>query len=96
MSMFKVFREEIEWGGRTLTIETGKIARQAEGAVVITYGQTSLLCTVSVNKAASDVDFFPLTVHYQERAFAAGRIPGGYFKREGKPSEKSVLASRLI
>jgi polyribonucleotide nucleotidyltransferase len=94
--MFKVFREEIEWGGRTLTIETGKIARQAEGAVVITYGQTSLLCTVSVNKAASDVDFFPLTVHYQERAFAAGRIPGGYFKREGKPSEKSVLASRLI
>lgn len=96
MSMFKVFREEIEWGGRTLTIETGKIARQAEGAVVITYGQTSLLCAVSVNKTASDVDFFPLTVHYQERAFAAGRIPGGYFKREGKPSEKSVLASRLI
>lgn len=94
--MFKVFREEIEWGGRTLTIETGKIARQAEGAVVITYGQTSLLCAVSVNKTASDVDFFPLTVHYQERAFAAGRIPGGYFKREGKPSEKSVLASRLI
>lgn len=94
--MFKVFREEIEWGGRTLTIETGKIARQAEGAVVITYGQTTLLCTVSVNKTASDVDFFPLTVHYQERAFAAGRIPGGYFKREGKPSEKSILASRLI
>lgn len=96
MSMFKVFREEIEWGGRTLTLETGKIARQAEGAVVVTYGQTSLLCTVAVNKTASDVDFFPLTVHYQERAFAAGRIPGGYFKREGKPSEKSVLASRLI
>lgn len=94
--MFKVFREEIEWGGRTLTIETGKIARQAEGAVMITYGQTSLLCTASVSKTAADVDFFPLTVHYQERAFAAGRIPGGYFKREGKPSEKSVLASRLI
>jgi polyribonucleotide nucleotidyltransferase len=96
MSMFKVFREEIEWGGRTLTIETGKIARQAEGAVMITYGQTSLLCAASVSKNAADVDFFPLTVHYQERAFAAGRIPGGYFKREGKPSEKSVLASRLI
>lgn len=94
--MFKVFREEIEWGGKTLTIETGKIARQAEGAVMITYGQTSLLCAASVSKTAADVDFFPLTVHYQERAFAAGRIPGGYFKREGKPSEKSVLASRLI
>ncbi|WP_232317337.1 polyribonucleotide nucleotidyltransferase [Candidatus Nucleicultrix amoebiphila] len=96
-SMFKIHREEIEWGGRTLSIETGKVARQAEGAVVITYGQTSLLCTVAINKSPSEeVGFFPLTVHYQERSFAAGKIPGGFFKRDGKPSEKAVLTSRLI
>ncbi|ARN84570.1 polynucleotide phosphorylase/polyadenylase [Candidatus Nucleicultrix amoebiphila FS5] len=95
--MFKIHREEIEWGGRTLSIETGKVARQAEGAVVITYGQTSLLCTVAINKSPSEeVGFFPLTVHYQERSFAAGKIPGGFFKRDGKPSEKAVLTSRLI
>lgn len=95
--MFQVSRQEIEWGGRTLSIETGKVARQSDGAVVITYGQTSLLCTVVAAKSAKpDVDFFPLTVHYQEKAFAAGKIPGGFFKREGRPSEKEVLTSRLI
>jgi polyribonucleotide nucleotidyltransferase len=95
--MFKIIKQEIEWGGRLLTLETGKIARQANGAVLATYGQTTVLCTVVANKTVpEDVGFFPLTVHYQERAFAAGRIPGGFLKREGKPSEKSVLTSRLI
>ncbi|MCE2951256.1 MAG: polyribonucleotide nucleotidyltransferase [Alphaproteobacteria bacterium] len=95
--MFQIHRREIEWGGRTLSLETGKIARQADGAVVVTYGQTSVLCTVVAEKKPKDgVDFFPLTVHYQEKAFAAGKIPGGFFKREGKPSEKEVLTSRLI
>ncbi len=95
--MFNVFRKEMEWGGRTLTLETGKIARQADGAVLATYGGTTVLCTVVGEKTAKPgVDFFPLTVHYQEKQFAAGKIPGGYFKREGKPSEKEVLTSRLI
>ncbi len=95
--MFQINRQEIEWGGRTLSIETGKIARQSDGAVVITYGQTTLLCTVVAAKTPKpDIDFFPLTVHYQEKAFAAGKIPGGFFKREGRPSEKEVLTSRLI
>ena len=95
--MFNVFRKEMEWGGRTLTLETGKIARQADGAVLATYGGTTVLCTVVGEKIAkAGVDFFPLTVHYQEKQFAAGKIPGGYFKREGKPSEKEVLTSRLI
>ena len=95
--MFKVYRKEIEWGGKTLILETGKIARQADGAVLVTYGETIVLCTaVAQKKAMPDMDFFPLTVHYQEKAFAAGRIPGGFFRREGKPSDAETLISRLI
>ena len=95
--MFQEFRKELDWGGRKLVLETGKIARQADGAVVATYGETKVLCTVVGAKAAREgVDFFPLSVHYQEKAFAAGKIPGGFFKREGRPSEKEVLTSRLI
>jgi polyribonucleotide nucleotidyltransferase len=95
--MFNVVTKSIEWGGRTLTLETGKIARQADGAVMATYGNTVVLCTVvSAKKPKADVDFFPLTVNYQEKAFAAGKIPGGFFKREGRPTEKEVLTSRLI
>lgn len=95
--MFNVTKKSIEWGGRTLTLETGKVARQADGAVMVTYGSTVVLCTVVAAKSAkADVDFFPLTVNYQEKAFAAGKIPGGFFKREGRPTEKEVLTSRLI
>jgi polyribonucleotide nucleotidyltransferase len=95
--MFNYFRREIEWGGRPLIMETGKIARQADGAVVITYGDTIVLCTaVGVKTAKPGQDFFPLTVNYQEKAFAAGKIPGGFFKREGRPSENETLVSRLI
>jgi len=95
--MFKEFRKEIEWGGRPLVFETGKIARQADGAVMVTYGETKVLCTaVGQKQAKPDIDFFPLTVNYQEKAFAAGKIPGGFFKREGRPSEKETLTSRLI
>jgi polyribonucleotide nucleotidyltransferase len=95
--MFNVTTKSIQWGGRTLTLETGKIARQADGAVLATYGNTVVLCTVVAAKSAKvDVDFFPLTVNYQEKAFAAGKIPGGFFKREGRPAEKEVLTSRLI
>jgi len=95
--MFKVYRKEMEWGGKTLTLETGRIARQADGTVLVTYGETSVLCTVvSGQKPKEGQDFFPLTVNYQEKAFAAGKIPGGYFKREGRPSEKETLVSRLI
>src|SRR3954469_23623105 len=95
--MFNYYRKELEWGGRTLTLETGKIARQADGAVVARYGDTIVLCTaVGVKSARPGQDFFPLTVNYQEKAFAAGKIPGGFFKREGRPSEKEVLVSRLI
>ena len=95
--MFNVYRKEIEWGGRTLVLETGKVARQADAAVVATYGGTTVLCTVvGAKKAKEGIDFFPLTVNYQEKAFAAGKIPGGYFKREGRPSEKETLVSRLI
>jgi len=95
--MFKEFRKEIEWGGRPLVFETGKIARQADGAVLVTYGETKVLCTaVGQKQARTDIDFFPLTVNYQEKAFAAGKIPGGFFKREGRPSEKETLTSRLI
>jgi polyribonucleotide nucleotidyltransferase len=95
--MFNYFRKEIEWGGRPLIMETGKIARQADGAVVITYGETTVLCTaVGVKGAKPGQDFFPLTVNYQEKAFAAGKIPGGFFKREGRPSENETLVSRLI
>ena len=95
--MFNYFRKEIDWGGRKLVLETGKIARQADGAVVARYGDTIVLCTaVGVKSAKPGQDFFPLTVNYQEKAFAAGKIPGGFFKREGRPSEKEVLVSRLI
>ncbi len=95
--MFNIFKEEIEWGGRTLTLETGRIARQADGAVLATYGDTVVLCTaVGEREANPGVDFFPLTVNYQEKTFAAGKIPGGFFKREGRPSEKETLVSRLI
>ena len=95
--MFKEFRKEIEWGGRTLVLESGKIARQADGAVMATYGDTRVLCTVvGEQKPRVGLDFFPLAVHYQEKTFAAGKIPGGFFKREGRPSEKETLTSRLI
>ena len=95
--MFNVYRKEILWGGRKLTLETGKIARQADGAVLATYGETSVLCTAVAQKSAKPgIDFFPLTVNYQEKTFAAGKIPGGFFKREGRPSEKETLVSRLI
>jgi polyribonucleotide nucleotidyltransferase len=96
-SMFNQFRKEIAWGGRKLVLETGKIARQADGAVMARYGDTIVLCTVvGARSAKPGQDFFPLTVNYQEKAFAAGRIPGGYFKREGRPSERETLTSRLI
>ena len=95
--MFQEFRKEIEWGDRTLVLESGKIARQADGAVMATYGDTRVLCTVvGEHKPRVGLDFFPLAVHYQEKTFAAGKIPGGFFKREGRPSEKETLTSRLI
>jgi polyribonucleotide nucleotidyltransferase len=95
--MFDIVRKEINWGGRPLTLETGRIARQADGAVLVTYGETSVLCTAVGSKAPRPgVDFFPLTVNYQEKTFAAGKIPGGFFKREGRPTEKETLTSRLI
>lgn len=94
---FKITRKEMEWAGRKLVLETGRVARQADGAVLASYGETNVLCTVvAAKKANPDADFFPLTVHYQEKTFAAGRIPGGFAKREGRPSEKEVLTSRLI
>ena len=95
--MFDIHRVEIEWGGRKLKLETGQLARQADGAVLAQYGETSVLATVVAAKAARPgVDFFPLTVNYQEKSYAAGKIPGGYFKREGRPTEKETLTSRLI
>jgi polyribonucleotide nucleotidyltransferase len=95
--MFNYFRKELDWGGRPLVLETGKIARQADGAVLVRYGDTIVLCTaVGAKSAKPGQDFFPLTVNYQEKAFAAGKIPGGFFKREGRPSENEVLVSRLI
>ncbi len=95
--MFNMVRKEMEWGGRKLTLETGRMARQADGAVLATLGETVVLCAVTADKAPRPgLDFFPLTVHYQEKAYAAGRIPGGFFKREARPSEKEVLTSRLI
>ena len=94
--MFEVYRKEVKFGGEKLTFETGKIARQADGAVVVTYGGTTVLCTATAAKNNSEADFFPLTVNYQEKTFSAGKIPGGFFKREGRPSEKETLTSRLI
>ena len=96
-NMFDIHRVEIEWGGRKLKLETGRIARQADASVLAQYGETTVLANVVGAKSAKPgIDFFPLTVNYQERTYAAGKIPGGYFKREGRPSEKETLTSRLI
>src|ERR1700722_14456356 len=95
--MFDIQREELNWCGRPLVLETGRIARQADGAVFASWGETSLLATVvAATKPKAGVDFFPLTVNSQEKAFAAGRLPGGYLKREGRPSDRETLTSRLI
>src|ERR671910_1311148 len=95
--MFDITRKEIIWGGRPLVLESGRIARQADGAVLATYGETTVLCTaVAERQVKPGQDFFPLTVNYQEKTFAAGKIPGGFFKREGRPAEKETLTSRLI
>src|ERR1700753_67950 len=95
--MFNMKKVEIEWGGKTLTLETGRVARQADGAVLATYGETVVLCAVTAAKSVKEgQDFFPLTVHYQEKYSAAGRIPGGFFKRERGATEKETLVSRLI
>jgi len=95
--MFDIQRVETEWAGRKLVLETGRLARQADGAVLVTYGDTSVLATVVAEQnERPGIDFFPLTVNYQEKTFAAGKIPGGYFKREGRPTEKETLTSRLI
>ncbi len=95
--MFDIIRKELDLGGRKLVMETGRMARQADGAVLVTYGETTILCTAVAQKVAKQgIDFFPLTVNYQEKTFAAGKIPGGFFKREGRPSEKETLTSRLI
>ncbi len=95
--MFEIHRKELDWGGRRLVLESGRIARQADGAVLVSYGDTVVLCTaVGAYEAREGIDFFPLTVNYQEKTFAAGKIPGGFFKREGRPSEKETLTSRLI
>ncbi len=95
--MFDIQRVEIDWAGRPLVLETGRVARQADAAVLATYGETTVLATVvAAREAKPGVDFFPLTVNYQEKTFAAGKIPGGFFKREGRPSEKETLVSRLI
>ena len=95
--MFEIYRKEIDWGGKTLILETGKVARQADGSIMASMGETTVLCTaVAARKAKPGQDFFPLTVNYQEKTFAAGKIPGGFFKREGRPSEHETLTSRLI
>ena len=95
--MFNVIKRSIQWGGETLTLETGKVARQADGTVIATLGETSVMANVTFAKSAKPgQDFFPLTVHYQEKYYAAGKIPGGFFKREARPSEKETLTSRLI
>ncbi|MDE1151077.1 MAG: polyribonucleotide nucleotidyltransferase [Micavibrio sp.] len=95
--MFNVTKQELNWAGKKLTLETGRVARQADGAVMVTYGETTILCTAVAAKSAKEgQDFFPLSVHYQEKYFAAGKIPGGFFKREGRPTERDTLISRLI
>src|SRR5262252_2912372 len=95
--MFEIHREELDWGGRKLVLETGKLARQADGAVFASYGETTVLATVvAAKKPKEGIDFMPLTCNYQEKFFAAGRIPGGYFKREGRPTERETLVSRLM
>ena len=95
--MFNIVKKEINWGGKKLTLETGRVARQADGAVMLTCGETVILATaVAAKQAKPDMDFFPLTVNYQEKYYAAGKIPGGYFKREARPTEAETLISRLI
>src|SRR5947209_2524037 len=95
--MFDIHRVELDWGGRKLTLEAGKIARQADGAVLATYGETTVLASVVSDREPKEgIDFLPLTCNYQEKFYAAGRIPGGYFKREGRPTERETLVSRLI
>jgi polyribonucleotide nucleotidyltransferase len=95
--MFTIHREELDWGGRKLVLETGRVARQADGAIFASYGETTVLATVVAAKQPKQgIDFLPLTCNYQEKFFAAGRIPGGYFKREGRPTERETLISRLI
>ena len=95
--MFDVKYKEINWAEKKLRLETGRFARQADGAVLVTYGNTTVLCTAVAQKVAKPgIDFFPLTVNYQEKSYAAGKIPGGFFKREGRPGEKETLTSRLI
>lgn len=98
MSLFKTYKKEIDWAGRKLVIETGKVGKQADGSVLVTYGETIVHCAVCAARTAPETyeDFIPLTVNYIEKAYAAGKIPGGFFKREGKPSEGEVLISRLI
>ena len=95
--MFNIVRKQFQFGNQSVTLETGRVARQASGAVVVTMGGVQVLvAVVGAKKAKPGQDFFPLTVNYQEKTYAAGRIPGGYFKREGRPSEKETLTSRLI
>jgi polyribonucleotide nucleotidyltransferase len=95
--MFNIHRVQLDWGGRKLTLETGRLARQADGAVFASYGDTSVIATVVAAKQPKEgIDFLPLTCNYQEKYYAAGRIPGGYFKREARPTEKETLVSRLI
>src|SRR6201994_2244393 len=95
--MFNTHRVQLEWGGRKLVLETGRIARQADGAVFASYGESKVLATVvSAKQPKEGIDFLPLTCNYFEKYYAAGRIPGGYFKREGRPSERETLVSRLI
>ena len=95
--MFNIDVEELEWGGKSLRMETGRVARQADGAVLVTIGETTVLATaVAARNEKPGIDFFPLTVNYQEKTYAAGKIPGGYFKREGRPTERETLISRLI
>ncbi|KRS13348.1 polynucleotide phosphorylase/polyadenylase [Roseovarius atlanticus] len=95
--MFKEVKKSIQWGEDTLTLETGKVARQADGSVIATYGETSVMANVTFAKAPREgQDFFPLTVHYQEKYYSAGKVPGGFFKREARPTEKETLTARLI
>ncbi|MBL6952209.1 MAG: polyribonucleotide nucleotidyltransferase [Alphaproteobacteria bacterium] len=95
--MFNIHRKEIMWGGRKLVLETGRVARQAHGSVLVTYDETTVLCAATAaREARQGIDFFPLTVNYVEKTYAAGKIPGGFFKREARPSEKETLVSRLI
>ncbi len=95
--MFDVTKKSMEWGEETLTLETGKVARQADGSVIATLGETSVMANVTfARQQKPGQDFFPLTVHYNEKYYAAGKIPGGFFKREARPTEKETLTSRLI